>query len=106
MSLGEIDKKEADLGHEESPTALRRPPDSHGVQRGERHSMEAALRDSEPEGRPRVAPPPQEQRREDGEYGGEEEAAAVHPLSPDHIRHPPADNHGADLPRRGAISSI
>ena len=70
------------------------------MQRGERHSVEAALRDSEPEGRPRGGVEPrQQQRSEDGEDRGEEEAAAVHPLSPDHIRRPPPDHHGADLSR-------
>ena len=96
----------ADLGHEKTSPALRRPADSQGVQRGERNPVEAALRDPETEGGPRVAPPRQEQWREDGEDRGEEEAAAVNPLSPDHIRQPPADNHGADLPRRRAISFI
>ena len=99
-------RRNANLGHEEASPALRRPADSQRVQRGERYPVEAALRDSEAEGGPRVGPPRQEQRREDGEDRREEEAAAVHPLPPDDIRQPPADNHGADLHRRGAISSI
>ena len=99
----EIDKsvKPTDLGDEEAPSSRSRPPDGQRVQRGERHSVEAALRDSEPEGRPRGGVEPrQQQRSEDGEDRGEEEAAAVHPLSPDHIRRPPPDDHGADLSSR------
>ena len=88
----------ADLCDEEAPSSGRRPPDSQRVQRGERRSVEAALRDPEPEGGPRVAPR-QNQRSEEGEDRGEEEAAAVHPLSPDDICQSPTDHHGADLPR-------
>ena len=98
-------KTATDLGDEESAPALGRPADGDGVQRRQRAALQAALRQPQPEGRPRcvAAPLPQEhQRREEGEGGREEEAAAVHPLAAEYVRHAAAQDHRADLAWRAS----